>query len=53
MKFMVPFKDGTIIYEQTTTVRNDQRKCGPAAEFYMENPQEYMNKHPYNETTLP
>ena len=53
MKFMVPMKDGTLIYEQTTTVRNDHRKCGPEAEFYMANPPEYMHKHPYNETTLP
>lgn len=53
MKFMTPFKDGIIVYEQTTTVRNDHRKCGPEAEFYMETPQEYMNKHPYSETTLP
>jgi hypothetical protein len=50
---MVPLKDGTIVYEQTITVRSDQRKCGPEAEFYMENTRDYINKHPYSETVLP
>ena len=53
IKFMVPLKDGTIVYEQTITVRSDQRKCGPEAEFYMENTRDYINKHPYSETVLP
>jgi hypothetical protein len=47
MKFMIPLKDGTIIYEQTTTVRNNQQKCGPNGEFYST---EHMNKHPYSDS---
>lgn len=48
MKFMFPLKDGTVIYEQTTTMRNDQQKCGPYGEFYTDNSVEQVNNHPYS-----
>lgn len=49
IKYLTPVRD-IIVYELTSVVRNDHRKCGPSGQYYQKC--SYSNPHPYNQNRL-